>query len=80
MENNPLIAVDVLTKLINSPEIAEYAFYLYYMSFLVYILPDRYYFLYFLFAYLWIQILYSTCQYGHESTLNGSCEQAYNSS
>ena len=26
MENNPLIAVEVLTKLINSPEIAEYVF------------------------------------------------------
>lgn len=26
MENNPLIAVDVLTKLINSPEISEYVF------------------------------------------------------
>lgn len=41
MENNPLIAVDVLTKLINSPEIAEYAFYLYIISFcpLVYKYP-----------------------------------------
>lgn len=26
MENNPLIAVDVLTKLINSPDIPEYVF------------------------------------------------------
>lgn len=26
MENNPVIAVEVLVKLVNSPEIAEYAF------------------------------------------------------
>ncbi|KAL3031013.1 hypothetical protein AAZX31_02G005000 [Glycine max] len=48
VENNPLIAVDVLTKLINSPEIAEYAFFLYYIiCALVHTLPYRYYFLYF---------------------------------
>ena len=49
VENNPLIAVDVLTKLINSPEIAEYAFCLYIISFcpVVCKLFNRYYFLYF---------------------------------
>jgi hypothetical protein len=34
----------------------------------------------FVYFYLWVQLLYSTCQYGHESTFNGSREQAYNSS
>jgi hypothetical protein len=78
VENNPLIAVEILTNLIKSPDIsAEYAFYLIHLP-----LTNTWSLLFslFLFAYLWIQILYSTCQYGHESTLNGSCEQAYNRS
>ncbi|MED6148393.1 hypothetical protein PIB30_052783 [Stylosanthes scabra] len=49
VENNPLIAVDVLTKLINSPEIAEYVFGLYFISSFraSYKLFSHYYFLYF---------------------------------
>jgi len=37
VENNPLIAVDVLTKLIKSPEISEYASFIYYifLSFII---------------------------------------------
>lgn len=77
MENNPLIAVEILTNLIKSPDISEYVFYLISLSLAN---TQSLLFSLFLFAYLWIQILYSTCQYGHESTFNGSCEQAYNSS
>ena len=67
VENNPVIAVEVLIKPANSPEIEEYVhlFTLYYKKLNLISVPTTNFF-------YEMQVFYCSCQYGYEPSFNGS--------